>query len=420
MTSESVKGESHSGRVSLTWPEEGLTRVPYEIYHDPEIYAREQERIFRGLSWNFVTLEAEIPKPGDFVRSFVGDTPVVVTRDPEGGINVFENRCSHRGVQFCLENAGNTKTFTCPYHQWSFDLCGRLRGVPFRKGIGGLGGMPPGFNPEANGLRRLKVTSRNGVVFASFAPELPTFEEYLGETNLAYFDRVFNGKQLRILGKHRQRVSANWKLVMENIKDSYHSTLLHVFFVTFGLWRADMDYSARFCPTGGTAIQFNSPSKKKGESAVASETKSMRADLKLQDPRIVDVVPEFPDGKSGAMHTIWPSLIVQQTVNSLAVRHAVPRGPGAFELHWTFFGYEDDSPEMVARRLRHVNLYGPSGLVSIDDSEVLQLVQKGSRASQETAAFVEVGGSGTTDSEGMINEVMIRAFYKYYREVMGL
>jgi hypothetical protein len=75
---------------------------------------------------------------------------------------------------------------------------------------------------------------------------------------------------------------------------------------------------------------------------------------------------------------------------------------------------------MVARRLRHVNLYGPSGLVSIDDSEVLQLVQKGSGGSPETAALTELGGSGTDDSEGMVNEVMIRAFYKYYRDVMEL
>ena len=66
------------------WPAEGLTRVPYWIYSDPDLYALEQERIFRGDTWTFLCLEAEIPKPNAFRASNVGDMPVVVTRDPDG------------------------------------------------------------------------------------------------------------------------------------------------------------------------------------------------------------------------------------------------------------------------------------------------------------------------------------------------
>ena len=89
---------------ALQWPEEGISRIPYWVYSDPGVYAREQERIFGGRCWAYVALEAEIPNPGDFKRTFIGDKPVVVVRDGEGGVNVVENRCAHRGVQFCQQH----------------------------------------------------------------------------------------------------------------------------------------------------------------------------------------------------------------------------------------------------------------------------------------------------------------------------
>jgi hypothetical protein len=87
--------------ADLKWPEAGLTVIPDWIYTSEEVYRREVERIFHGRTWNFVALEAEIPNPGDYKRSFVGPTPVVVARDEAGEVNVFENRCAHRGAEFC-------------------------------------------------------------------------------------------------------------------------------------------------------------------------------------------------------------------------------------------------------------------------------------------------------------------------------
>ncbi|MGH7839540.1 MAG: Rieske 2Fe-2S domain-containing protein, partial [Candidatus Binataceae bacterium] len=128
------------------WPVEGVGRVPYWIYSDPEVYAREQARIFAGPYWSYVALEAEIPNPGDFVRSHVGERAVIVIRDKSGAVNVLLNRCAHRGVQFCRVNWGNARSFTCPYHQWTYDLTGNLTGVPFRRGVYGHGGMPAEFD----------------------------------------------------------------------------------------------------------------------------------------------------------------------------------------------------------------------------------------------------------------------------------
>jgi salicylate 5-hydroxylase large subunit len=267
-----------------SWPADDLTRVPYWIYTDERLHAREQERIFKGASWSYVGLGCEIPGRGDFKRSTIGDVPVVVVRAGDGRVNVLVNRCAHRGVRFCTQAFGNAKSFMCPYHQWTYDLDGRLRGVPFRGGVHDAGGMPPDFSPAEHGLERLSVVERHGVVFASFAPSMPSLEDYLGATNLGWFDRVFDGRALRVLGYSRQVVPANWKLMFENIKDPYHASLLHVFLVTFGLFRADMPSKVQMDERGGHAVLVSSKGEQKASDATA-EMKSFRGDLKLQDPR---------------------------------------------------------------------------------------------------------------------------------------
>ena len=109
-------------------PETGY-RVPYRVFTDREIYEREQREIFRGATWNFVALEVEIPNPGDFKSTFIGDTPVIVTRDGDGEINVVQNRCAHRGALVCRQPRGNAASLECVYHQWSYDLKGNLLGL---------------------------------------------------------------------------------------------------------------------------------------------------------------------------------------------------------------------------------------------------------------------------------------------------
>jgi len=98
----------------------------------------------------------------------------------------------------------------------------------------------------------------------------------------------------------------------------------------------------------------------------------------------------------------------------------VTRGPQAFDLVWTFFGYADDTEEMTQRRLRQANLMGPAGLVSVDDSEMMEFSQQGVGAYPEGEAIVELGGHDTADAPHMVTETAVRAFYRYYREVMEL
>ncbi|HEV7988994.1 MAG TPA: SRPBCC family protein, partial [Candidatus Binataceae bacterium] len=262
-----------------------------------------------------------------------------------------------------------------------------------------------------------EVATRHGVIFASFDTAVPPLEKYLGPAMLQYFDRVFDGRELRVLGYSRQRVPANWKLMFENIKDPYHASLLHVFLVTFGLFRADQPSAVKMDESGMHCVLISS----KGEQNLNASTKEMknfRADFKLADPRLLDPVREFPGEATVVMQTLWPNIIIQQQSNTLAMRQLVPRGPELFDLMWTFFGFANDTPEMTQRRLRQANLMGPAGLVSIDDGEVMEYSQQGVRQRPGSAAMLEMDGRGTADQDHMVTEAAIRAFYKHYREVM--
>ncbi len=401
------------------WPAGGSSSVPFWVYTDPEIYRREQELVFAGAGWAYVGLEAECPEPGDWKRTQIGERPVFALRGDDGTLRVFENRCAHRGVQLCRETFGRARELVCPYHQWTYDLRGQLIGVPFRRGLRGRGGMPADFSLEANGLAELRTHLRHGVVFASFAESPPDFADWLGASMLHYFDRVFDGRALRVLGYARQLVPSNWKLMFENIKDPYHASLLHVFLVTFGLFRADNPSETKMDASGRHSCLISM----RGDPTSAADTSEMRSfkrDFALRDPSLLDPVREFPGDATVVMQTLWPNLIVQQQSNTLATRQIVPRGPGAFELVWTFFGYASDDEAMTRRRLLQANLMGPAGYVSLDDSEVMQLSQQGIAPYPDAQGRLEMGGHGTTDEDHIVTEAAIRAFYAYYRRVMGL
>jgi salicylate 5-hydroxylase large subunit len=410
---------------SPTWPEEGNSRVPFWAYTQENLYKKELDRLFYNNHWCYVGLEAEVPNAGDFKRTVIGERSVLLVRDKDGSIHVVENVCAHRGMAFCRERHGNRESLTCPYHQWNYTLSGDLQGVPFRRGVkqdGKVnGGMPADFKPSDHNLTKLKVATRGGVVFASFDHGVEPLEDFLGPVITGYFDRLFDGRKLKILGYNRQRIPGNWKLMQENIKDPYHPGLLHTWFVTFGLWRADnksqlrMDAHHRHAAmisTRGTASAST-------DAAQVTQVSSFKATMQLHDPSFLDIVPEpWWNGPTAVMTTIFPSVILQQQVNSVSTRHIQPDGHGSFDFVWTHFGFEDDSAEMTERRLRQANLFGPAGFVSADDGEVIEFSQEAFESKPFHRTLAELGGHGVENTEHMVTETLIRGMYRYWREVM--
>jgi salicylate 5-hydroxylase large subunit len=415
-------------KTSQPWASDNFSRIPYSIYTDADLHARELQTLFYGKHWSYVGLECEIPLAGDFKTTSVGERSVVMVRDPDGGINVVENHCAHRGVQFCQKSHGNSKEFVCPYHQWAYDLKGNLLGLPFRRGVKVVtegkprmdGGMPVNFQLADHGLNKLKVARRNGVVFATFSADTESFEDYLGPKILPWFDRIFNGRELTLLGYNRQHIPGNWKLMQENIKDPYHPGLLHTWFVTFGLWRADQKSQMVLDDHGRHAVMI-SRRNQGGKSDVTQGVTTFKEDMQLHDSRLLDVVLEPWWGEpSVTMLTLFPSVIIQQQVNSLSTRQIVPKGVDGFDFIWTHFGFKDDTPEMTQRRLRQANLFGPAGFVSADDGEVIEMSQQGFRQDPANHTIAELGGTTIGDTDHMVTETLIRAMYRYWRGQMGV
>ena len=403
-----------------TWPAEGLARVPYWVYQDEDIYRREQERIFRGATWNFLGLEAELPAPGDFKTTFVGEMPVVVTRDGKGRLRAFENRCAHRGALLCIKQRGNAKEFACVYHNWTYDLEGNLTGVAFRRGIQGKGGMPADAKPETGAPRKFRVASFCGLIFATLSEATPPLEDALGPEIAARIRRVMK-EPIRLLGGYSQMFSNNWKLYLDNVKDTYHASLLHSFFTTFRLNRLSQKGGVIVGGDGGNHVSFTMMRTDTGSDEYErAGVRSAARGYRLEAPELLESVDEIGDGISLQILGVFPGFVLQQIMNSLAVRQVLPKGVAETELVWTCFGYVTDDEAMTERRMKQANLIGPAGYISMEDGAATAFVQRGVQGAAERAAFVEMGGRGVGSDESRVSETSVRGLWQAYRRHMEL
>jgi anthranilate 1,2-dioxygenase large subunit len=410
--------DEQAGRA---WPSDGVTRVPYWIFQDRDIYAAEQQRIFQGPSWNYLCLSVEVKNTGDFVTTFVGDTSVIVARDSDGELYAFENRCAHRGALIALERSGNTKAFTCVYHAWSYDRQGNLKEVAFKDGVKGKGGMSASFCMEQHNPRKLRLAEAFGIVFGSFSNDVPPLEEHLGDDIYSRIGRVMRGRTPVILGRYTQALPNNWKLYMENVKDSYHASILHLFFTTFELNRLSQTGGIIVDATGGHHVSFSAiDASAANNSEYAEQNLRSDSEFKLADPSLLQSFKEFPDNVTLQILSTFPTFILQQIQNSIAVRQVVPRGIDRTDLHWTLLGFAEDTPEQRLIRLKQANLVGPAGYISMEDGCVGGFVQRGIAGAGGEQAVIEMGGAETSSSESRVTEASVRGFWKAYRAQMGL
>src|SRR5436305_4751937 len=415
----------HASRIGETgrevWPGDGLTRVPYWIFQDRDIYALEQKRIFQGPTWNYLCLSIELKNTGDFITTFVGDASIIVARDSDGELYAFENRCVHRGALIALEQRGNTKAFTCVYHAWSYDRQGNLKEVAFKDGIKGRGGMSASFCIEHHNPRKLRLAEAFGVVFGSFSNDVPPLEEHLGEEIYSRIGRVLGGRTPAILGRYTQSLPNNWKLYMENVKDSYHASILHLFFTTFELNRLSQKGAIIVDESGGHHVSYSAidPEAAKSEEYAKQQLRS-ESEYKLADPSLLKGFDDYGDGVTLQILSVFPTFVLQQIQNAIAVRQIVPRGVERTDLNWTYLGFAEDTPEQRMVRLKQANLVGPAGYISMEDGCVGGFVQRGIAGASDEEAVLEMGGALAESSESRVTEACVRGFWKAYRTHMGV
>ncbi len=420
METQAMQAGQASAQPIVMFPRKDGSRVPYKVFNSQEVFDLEQERIFRGPTWSFLGLEAEIPKPGDFKSTFIGDTPVVVTRTTEGALAAWVNRCAHRGAKVCREARGNATSHTCVYHQWSFDSCGNLQGVPFRRGQKTMSGMPKDFDPKNHSLKQLRVDSYRGLVFATFSDTVADLPDYIGAEMRPWLDRIFH-KPIVYLGCTRQYSKSNWKLYLENVKDPYHASLLHLFHTTFNIFRVGM--KARSLPDATHGLHsIITASKNEVETAGAYKDQGITSfdeGFKLKAPEVLGQIQEFDELTTNHIQPIFPQLVVQQIHNTLVARQLLAKGPSNFELIFHFFGYADDTPEMRALRIKQANLVGPAGYISMEDTEATELVQRGTVRDGDANSVIEMSKDNPEQQDTLITESLIRKFWVGYQQLMG-
>jgi phenylpropionate dioxygenase-like ring-hydroxylating dioxygenase large terminal subunit len=196
-----------------------VMELPASVYTDPDRLAREQQRLFGGLPL-LAALSGELPVPGDWKLFEPPGTSILLVRGDDGGVRGFRNACRHRGAPVVDEPRGSNRSFTCPYHSWTYSRTGELVGVPQSDTFPGL------CRPE-RGLSAVSVVERAGVVWV-----LPTshgepfdLDAHLGpfDAELASWDLA----RLHYFGRREHRVAANWKLAVDTFTEGYHIPNLH-------------------------------------------------------------------------------------------------------------------------------------------------------------------------------------------------
>jgi anthranilate 1,2-dioxygenase large subunit len=408
---------------AIIWPKEGNARVPYRVFADPDVYRAELDRIFLGASWQYLALADELPEPGDYKTTFIGETPVIVARGEDGEIHAMLNRCAHRGNLVCLKQRGHAKDgLTCVYHSWRYDFEGNLKSVAFRRGVGGKGGMPESFKLEEHGLKKVRTDRFAGLVFGTLSPEAPPLSEYVGNLVGSHIGRVIRGKP-KILGTTSQILHSNWKLYVENVKDTYHASLLHTFFTTFRVSRLTNTGGVGIADSGAHHFSYTYGGKgadNASSDAAYAEIQSLHQDYRLQDPRFLESVDEIGDGITLQILSVFPNFVLQQIHNSIALRLVLPKGPDKTELQWTYIGFEDDDAAMTERRLQQANLVGPAGYVSMEDGAVGGFIQRAIAGAEDECSVLEMGGFEHASQDTRTTEASVRGFWQAYRHTMGL
>ena len=399
-------------------------RIHASLYTDPRIFDDEMERIFhRG--WVFVGHDSEIPRPGDFVTRHVGAEPVVMVRGRDGDVTVFVNRCMHRGTMVCAAERGSARTFTCPYHGWTYDLSGELLGVPYPGGYAAL-------DKSTRGLTRVpRLASYRGFVFASLSETGPSLAEHLGSAT-KLIDRSCDlapaGAIQLTAGWVKHRCAANWKMLPENDSDGYHLGFVHLALfktVRTQYQRVVGDEKAikavvRDWGRGHIEIDwspgYQGPFEWLG-GASGSQVAGLVAALERRDGPDV-ARRRILEGPAHAL--IFPNLFLGETniaiVQPVSVDECV---------HWHTPMFLEGAPELNSRLLRMAEAgMGPASFLMPEDLTVASRNQLGLQA--RTVGWLELARGlhrERVDAEGrtvshVTDETTNRALWQHYRTVM--
>ncbi len=399
-----------------------------QIYADPAIYELELERVF-ARSWLVVAHEGHLPAPGDYFASYMAEDPVIVVRQKDGSVKVLLNQCRHRGMKLCRTDAGRARGFTCSYHGWSYDLAGNLVNVPLQER------SFPTLDKSQWGVRQARVEIYKGFIFATWNPDAPSVQEYLGDAAY-YLDCLLERSPAGyepIGGVFKWTIPCNWKFAAEQFaSDMYHAIFSHsspqmamesdepmpdtTQFVG-GQFRSDRGHGTGYFFTD---MQWGF---RVGQSAELVEGFNPAEPL----ARVTEHLGEARAVMTAQHMTVFPNFSMLSTFDTFRIWH--PRGPNAVEV-WAF-GMVDKAASEAEReqaRISTLRTFSPAGTWEQDDGEnwvEIQRVLRGTEA-RKTTFNIQMGQGeargGNPNFPGSIGnpyaEEAARGFYAHWQALM--
>jgi len=405
------------------------TRVHRKIYLEQEIFELEMERIFES-NWVFVGHESEIAQSGDYKTVTIGTQPAIVTRDERGEIHVLMNRCMHRGSTVCQDSRGNSHTFRCWYHGWTYNNRGELIGVPYADGYGA------NFDKRKFSLiKAARVEKYRGLVFASLNPDVEPLSDYLG--NARYYIDLFmelspEGEVEARSGTHKYGYDGNWKFQMENGVDGYHPNFVHQAFFegrsrkAMQLFTGNAEYESKDLGNGHAILDM-APKRGTAGRPVSNLLRG-RTSQGSTDAYVGRMVRRYGEERTAEIFAasnvnlaIFPNLLIigiqfRMTIPVHATRTDV------LLLPTTLKGVPDEIN--VARLRAHEAFYGSAGGGAPDDVEMFNRCSAGLRV--KGAEWLELSRGidrEREDRDGVLighitDETPQRAFYRRWRALM--
>lgn len=401
------------------------------IYTDNDVYERELEHVF-GRTWLFLAHDSQLPKAGSFLQTYMAEDPVLVVRQRDGSVKAFLNQCRHRGMRICRSDAGVSKTFTCTYHGWAYDLEGNLINVPledraYHNKID---------KSQWGALKVPRIAEYKGFYFGTWSEETPEFDEYLGDMAW-YFDSIIDrwegGIEL-VEGASKWVIDTNWKFAAEQFaSDMYHAPVSHASALMpltedprLGMAFSNPETPGRqFAGNGHGMGSFFSPLPNMPGIHTGPAYNEWIA---TQGEGIVGRLGVDRAHKVNAHNTIFPTFSWLGFINTIRVWH--PRGPGQIEV-WAWSFIPKNAPEEVKDEMRRgtQRTFSPAGSFETDDGEnwtEIQHVLRGFKA-REQRFNVSMGlGFEERDVQGLpgitndvYSETAARGFYRRWQELLS-
>lgn len=415
-------------------------QVHGSLYYDEDIFQEELEKIWYK-KWVYIGHDSEVANVGDYVTTFIGKQPIVIVRDTNNQVQVFLNRCRHRGNTICQKHKGNTSGLICAYHGWTYNLEGELKALPLAEGFG------HSFKKADHNLVKVpRVGIHRGFLFASMAEEGESFEEYMGlaKDNIDRFCDVSpSGKIAVSAGVWKMKIKANWKMWMENSVDLYHALSTH----------ASNAYMAKMVGKMNPEVAKKLPTSISGfEKVVVRNLGNGHTELDMRPVRAstgMTYTGDWTEGLSeaaqkefiakmeafhgkekakaievdGPPHTVmFPNVFFMLQ----DIRWAVPVSVDETYLYYAPTMLVDAPDEINTMRLRRdEGAYGPAGFQLSDDLEVWERNYRGiATRKNEWIMMARGADKGTvTDSQGAAtqddySELSIRSQWQHYLGVM--